>query len=113
MALKYARRGDDTDAPISRGKSRGGRTGPDHAQHRQVIAASEVAESHRRGGVAGNHEGLHVAPNQGVERLDTERADLVVGSGAVRGASIVAEIDGRFGGRAAQDLAQDCEAAYS
>ncbi len=85
--------------------------GPDDAQHRQVVAAPEVAQGDRGGGVAGHDERLDVTLHQLVQRLHAEPAHLVVGPDAVRGPGVVAQVDGRFERQAAQDLTQDGQTA--
>ena len=103
--------GYDADSPVARGQCRGRGAGADHAEHRKVVAAAEIAESDRGGRVAGHDQGFHFATRQGIERLNAETPDLVVGSDAVGGASVVAQVHGRLERQPPQDLAEYRQAA--
>ena len=99
IALKYAwertvaGRRDHADAPVAGREGRGGRAGPDDAQHRQVVAGPQVAQRDGGRGVARDHERLDVAGRELVQRLDREPPDLLVRADAVRRARVVAEVD--------------------
>ena len=107
------RRGGDHADPAAAGREgRGGRARPDDAEDRDVVAPPEVDEGDGRRGVAGDDDRLHVARRERVERLAAEGEDLGVGADAVWGAVVVAEVQGRFGRRPAEDLAEDRQPSH-
>ena len=105
-------RGRDHADPPDPGRQGGrGGAGPDHAEDRQRVAPAQVGQGDRGRRVAGDDHGLDVALDEPVEGLPGEREDLVVGPRAVRRAGVVAEVDRRFAGQPADDLAQDRQSA--
>src|SRR5207244_6456514 len=76
-------------------------------------APAQVTERDRGRRIAGDDHRLDIALDQRVDRLGRERPDLLVRANAVRGARVVAEVDGRLVRAPPEDLAEDRQAAHA
>jgi hypothetical protein len=102
--------GDDADTAGPRGQRSGRGARPDDAHDGHVVPGTHRRQGHGRGRVAGDDDRLDVTRREHVEALQAEAHDFVVGPWPVRRPRVVAEVDGRLAGRAAEDLAQDGQA---